>query len=97
QYIIGLSSHAAVTLLDEPIIGLDAAARTKLYETLLESHAAQPRLIMISTHHIEELQALFETLVVLKNGRLLLHEPMDKIRERGIWLAGGKNKVEEAA
>jgi len=97
QYIIGLSSHAAVTILDEPINGLDAAARKKLYETLLESHATQPRLIIISTHHIEELQALFETLVVLKNGRLLLHEPMDRIRKRGIWLAGEKNRVEDTA
>jgi len=95
QYIIGLSSQAAITIFDEPINGLDAAARKKLYETLLESHAEHPRLIMISTHHIEELQPLFETLIVLKNGKLHIHEPMDKIRERGIWLAGEKNKVGE--
>jgi ABC-2 type transport system ATP-binding protein len=96
QYMIGLSSHAAITILDEPINGLDAAMRKKLYETLLESHTDHPRLIMISTHHIEELQTLFETLVVLKNGKLLIHEPIDTIREGGVWLAGGKNKVEEA-
>jgi ABC-2 type transport system ATP-binding protein len=97
QFIIGLASQASITILDEPINGLDAAMRKKLYETLLDSHAEHPRLIMISTHHIEELQALFETLVVLKNGKLLIHEPMDTIRERGVWLAGAKNKVEETA
>lgn len=70
--------------------------RKKLYETLLESHAEHPRLIMISTHHIEEIQALFETLIVLNNGKLLLHKPMDQIREGGVWLAGEKNKVEKA-
>lgn len=96
QYIIGLSSHAAVTILDEPINGLDAAMRQKLYESLLESHAEHPRLIIISTHHIQELQPLFETLVVLKDGELLFHEPMDAIRERGVWLGGGKSQVEEA-
>lgn len=95
QYIIGLSSHAAITILDEPINGLDAAMRKKLYESLLESHAEHPRLIMISTHHIEELQTLLETLVVLKNGRLLMHKPMEEIRERGIWLTGGVKQVEE--
>lgn len=95
QYIIGLSSHAAFTILDEPINGLDAAMRKKLYESLLESHAEHPRLIMISTHHIEELQTLLETLVVLKNGRLLMHKPMEEIRERGIWLTGGVKQVEE--
>lgn len=97
QYIIGLSSYAAVTILDEPTNGLDAAMRKKLYKTLLESHAEHPRLIMISTHHIEELQALFETLVVLKNGKVLIYEPMDKIRERGVWLAGDISKVEDLA
>lgn len=95
RYIIGLSSHAAITILDEPINGLDAAMRKRLYETLLESHAEHPRLIMISTHYIEELQALFETLIVLKNGKLLINKPMDQIREEGVWLSGGKNKVEE--
>lgn len=95
QYIIVLSSHAAITILDEPINGLDAAMRKKLYESLLESHAEHPRLIMISTHHIEELQTLLETLVVLKNGRLLMHKPMEEIRERGIWLTGGVKQVEE--
>lgn len=95
QYIIGLASFAPITILDEPINGLDAAMRKKLYETVLESHAQHPRLILISTHHIQELQALFETMMVLKSGRLLLYESMDKIREGGIWLAGEKNKIEE--
>lgn len=96
QYVIGLSSQAAITILDEPINGLDAAMRKQLYSTLLESHAEHPRLIVISTHHIEELQTLFETLIVLKDGKLLLHKTMDQIRERGLWLMGSKSKVDEA-
>ncbi len=95
QYIIGLSSMAEVTVLDEPINGLDAGMRKKLYETLLESHADQPRLIMISTHHIEELQTLFETLAVMHHGRLLFYRPVEEVREKGIWLAGEKAKVEK--
>ncbi len=95
QDIIGLSSIAEVTVLDEPINGLDAWMRKKLYETLLDSHAEQPRLIMISTHHIEELQSLFETLAVLQRGRLLFYQPMEEVRERGVWLAGEKAKVEK--
>ena len=82
QFIIGLASQASITILDEPINGLDAGMRKKLYEVLLESHAAHPRLIMISTHHIEELQTLFESLVVIRNGKLMFYEPMDEIREK---------------
>lgn len=95
QYIIGLSSMAEITVLDEPINGLDAWMRKKLYETLLDSHADHPRLIMISTHHIEELQPLFETLAVLQRGRLFFYQPMEEVRERGIWLAGEKAKLEK--
>ncbi len=95
QYIIGFSSMGEITVLDEPINGLDAWMRKKLYETLLDSHADQPRLIMISTHHIEELQSLFETLAVLQRGRLLFYQPLEEVRERGIWLAGEKTKVEK--
>ncbi len=95
QYIIGLSSMADVTVFDEPINGLDAGMRKKLYETLLESHADNPRLIMISTHHIEELQSLFETLAVMHEGRLLFYQPTEDVREKGIWLAGERAKVEK--
>jgi ABC-2 type transport system ATP-binding protein len=95
QVIIGLASHAAVTILDEPINGLDAGMRKTLYEAVLDSHGEFPRLIMISTHHIEEFQALFESLVVLKDGKLLFHEPMDEIRTKGVWLAGNRNKLHE--
>ncbi len=95
QYIIGLSSMAEITVLDEPINGLDAWMRKKLYETLLDSHADQPRLIMISTHHIEELQPLFETLAVMQRGELLFYKSLEEVRVRGIWLAGEKAKVDK--
>ena len=96
QYIIGLASHAAITIFDEPINGLDAAMRKTLYDTLLENHADHPRLILISSHHIEEFQTLFEGLIVLKNGRVLIHEPMDRVRQRGFWVSGLKDRVESA-
>jgi len=95
QYIIGLSSMAEITVLDEPINGLDAWMRKKLYETLLDSHADLPRLIMISTHHIEELQPLFETLAVMQRGELLFYKSLEEVRVRGIWLAGEKAKVDK--
>lgn len=95
QYIIGLSSMADITMLDEPISGLDAGMRKLLYETMLESHADRPRLILVSTHHIEELQPLFETLAVLHHGRLLFYRPMEEVRERGVLLAGNRSRIEK--
>ncbi|QJD82807.1 ABC transporter ATP-binding protein [Cohnella herbarum] len=93
QFIIGLSSHADVTILDEPTNGLDAGIRRKLYEALRESHEDSPRLILISTHHIEEVQTLCESLIVMHKGKLLRHQQIDEFREQGIWLAGERSAV----
>ncbi|UNC92014.1 ATP-binding cassette domain-containing protein [Candidatus Contubernalis alkaliaceticus] len=95
QFIIGLSSHANITIFDEPISGLDAGIRKKLYKALLESHENHPRLILLSTHHIEEVQPLCESLIVLHNGKLLMHKEIEGMRERGIWLTGEKNTLEK--
>ncbi|GKU78915.1 ATP-binding cassette domain-containing protein [Paenibacillus sp. L3-i20] len=93
QFIVGLSSRASVTIFDEPTNGLDAAMRKQMYKSLRESHEEMPRLILISTHHIEEVQPLCESLIVMHEGKLLLHQPMDEVRENGIWLAGEKNTI----
>lgn len=93
QFIIGLSSHADLTILDEPTNGLDAGIRRKLYEALRESHELSPRLILISTHHIEEVQTLCESLIVMHKGKLLHHQPIEEFREQGIWLVGERSAV----
>lgn len=93
QLVIGLASQADITILDEPTNGLDAGMRKKFYELLLESYDAFPRLILVSTHHIEEIQPLLESIVVVHDGELLLHEPMEQVREKGIWLTGESKQV----
>lgn len=93
QLVIGLASQADVTILDEPTNGLDAAMRKKFYKLLLESYDAVPRLILVSTHQIEELQPLLDNIMVMHEGKLLIHEPMEHIRERGIWLTGESGQV----
>lgn len=95
QLVIGLASQADVTILDEPTNGLDAGMRKKFYELLLESYDDHPRLIILSTHHIEEMQALLESIIVIHEGRILLNERMDELRSRGIWLTGESKQVDK--
>ncbi|RXZ77819.1 ABC transporter ATP-binding protein [Paenibacillaceae bacterium] len=95
QLVIGLASQADITILDEPTNGLDAGLRKKFYELLLDSYDEFPRLILVSTHHIEEIQPLLESIVVVNDGKLLLHEPMEELRERGIWLTGESKQVDK--
>lgn len=94
QIMIGLASFADLTILDEPTNGLDAAIRKKFYKSLLESYEKKPRLILLSSHHIEEIQLYCESLIVIHKKQVLLHEPMECMREKGVWITGEKTKVE---
>ncbi|PYE48886.1 ABC transporter ATP-binding protein [Paenibacillus barcinonensis] len=96
QIMLGLCSHASVTIMDEPTNGLDAEKRKWFYEALLETYEENPRLILISTHHIEEVQPLCESLIVVNQGSISIHQPMEQVRERGVLLTGLIRDVEEA-
>lgn len=94
QFIMGLSSYADITILDEPTNGLDANMREIMYRVLLKSYQEQPRLIILSSHHVEEVQPICESLIVMDHGEIIMHESLEQLRERGVWLAGNKAVVE---
>lgn len=97
QIILGLSSRANITILDEPTNGLDAEKRKFFYRALLETYEDQPRLMLLSSHHIEEIQPLCESLIVLHGGNVLLHQSMEEMREKGILLTGDIGAIERVA
>ncbi|MBP3040338.1 ABC transporter ATP-binding protein [Bacillaceae bacterium Marseille-Q3522] len=93
QLIIGIASRAKVTIFDEPTNGLDAVIRKKFYQELLQNYEAEPRLIMISSHHINEVQPICESIAVVAEKKIKLYKPMEEIRERGVYLTGDRNAV----
>lgn len=85
---IGLASRAPVTIFDESYLGLDAPSRYAFYDALLADVLAHPRTVIVSTHLIEEVAALFENVLILDNGKLLLHENADTLRAAGSAVTG---------
>jgi ABC-2 type transport system ATP-binding protein len=77
---IGLAARAEVTLFDEPYAGLDAVARQVFYDRLLADYAEFPRTIVLSTHLIDEAAALFENVIVIDRGRVVLDAAADGLR-----------------
>lgn len=69
--IVGLASHAPVTLFDEPYVGLDAQTRRLFYRTLTDSVREDPRLVVISTHHLPDLERIVDRVLVLEKGRII--------------------------
>jgi ABC-2 type transport system ATP-binding protein len=94
---IGLAARAPLTIFDEVYLGMDAPTRYAFYDELLAEYAAHPRTILLSSHLVEEVERLFEDVVVIDRGRVLLAESADTMRARGFSLTGGKDAVERIA
>ena len=78
--VIGLAARAEVTLFDEPYAGLDPMTRELFYDRLLADYAEHPRTVLLSTHLIDEAAGLFERVVVLDRGRIVLNTAADDLR-----------------
>ena len=70
---IALASRAPITMMDEPVAGLDIVAREDFYRLLLDDYAETGRTFIISTHILEEAATVFERVLVLKDGKLIEH------------------------
>ena len=68
--ILALASRAPVTILDEPVAGLDVVAREDFYKLLLEDYTETGRTFIISTHIIEEAANVFEKVIIMKEGAI---------------------------
>lgn len=92
--IVGLASKAQITIFDEPYIGLDAAARKRFYNVLLEEYEKEPRMVIFSTHLIDEVSLLFEEVLILQEGKLILQEDAESLRNRTCIVSGTQEDVE---
>lgn len=89
--IIGLASRSKLTMFDEPTLGLDAAARDKFYNLLLQDYDNNPRTIIISTHLIDEVANLFEEIIILNDGKIMLKSEVNELKEKSYYLIGSDN------
>jgi ABC-2 type transport system ATP-binding protein len=94
---LGLAARAPLTIFDEVYLGMDAPTRYAFYDELLADYAEHPRTILLSSHLVEEVERLFEDVVVIDRGRVLLAESADEMRARGFSLTGTKDAVERIA
>ena len=77
-----------MTLFDEPYAGLDAVTRQIFYDRLLADYADFPRTVLLSTHLIDEAAALFENVVVIDRGRVVLDAAADGLRGMTTTVSG---------
>lgn len=95
--IVGLASRAELTFLDEPYAGLDAVARQRFYDLLLEDYVTHPRTVVLSTHLIDEAAGLLQRVLVIDQGHLVIDADADELRATATTYAGRASDVEAFA
>ncbi|MCI5943832.1 MAG: ABC transporter ATP-binding protein [Eubacterium sp.] len=81
QLILVMSRKAQLYLLDEPIAGVDPAARDFILDTILNNYNEEGTVI-ISTHLIADIEKILDEVVFIQKGRILKHEWVDDLREQ---------------
>lgn len=80
QLIAVMSRKAKLYLLDEPIGGVDPAARDYILNTIIGNYSENASVI-ISTHLISDIEQVLDEAVFLRDGNILMHKSVDQIRE----------------
>ena len=80
QLILAMSRKAKIYFLDEPIGGVDPAARDYILNTIIRNYS-EDALVVMSTHLIADIERVLDEVVFINRGNLVFHRGVDEIRE----------------
>ena len=80
QLILVMSRNASLYVLDEPIAGVDPAARDYILRTIINNYNPEAT-VLISTHLIEDVEQVLDEVIFMRYGQLVLYTSVDNIRE----------------
>jgi ABC-2 type transport system ATP-binding protein len=78
--ILTMSRNAKLYVLDEPIAGVDPAARDYVIRTIINNYNPEAT-VLISTHLISDIEQVLDEVVFLKDGKVVLQKTVDEIRD----------------
>ncbi len=94
--VLALASRAPITMMDEPVAGLDIAARDRFYKILLDDYQKTGRTFIISTHIIEEAAPIFEEIIFLDKGDLIASGNTEDFLAQFYYVNGREDQVQQA-
>lgn len=92
--IIGIASRCELTMFDEPTTGMDASVRKDFYRALLKDYLAYPRTVLISSHHLEEVEDLLEDVLLIDRGSKYFHLSIDEVKSYAVGITGKTEAVD---
>ena len=81
QLILVMSRKAQLYLLDEPIAGVDPAAREYILSTIINNYN-EDGTVVISTHLISDIERILDEVIFIRDGKVLRHEAVDEMKEK---------------
>ncbi len=78
--ILTMSRNARLYVLDEPIAGVDPAARDYVIQTIINNYNPEAS-VLISTHLISDIEQVLDDVIFIKDGNIVLHKSVDDIRQ----------------
>lgn len=86
--IIGLAGQTPITIYDEAYLGMDAAMRKLFISELLSDYMQRPKLILFSTHFVNEMEGIFSEAIIINKGQVMAHDDCDTLRSKGTAVTG---------
>ena len=77
-----LCRRAKLYILDEPLGGVDPAARSHILELIMENHE-EDSTVLISTHLISDVEYIFDRVLMINNGQVVIDAHVDEIKDKG--------------
>ena len=81
QLILVMSRDAKLFILDEPIAGVDPAARDYIIKTIITNYNENAT-VLLSTHIITDIENVLDEVIFLRNGQIVLHTTVEDVREQ---------------
>ena len=91
---MGLACRAPLTIFDEAYVGMDAPTREIFYQELLADQSEHPRTMILSTHLVSEMDYLFDEVLIMDKGTLVLQEEFETLQSRGASITGAAEEVD---
>ncbi|MGL5085219.1 MAG: ATP-binding cassette domain-containing protein [Clostridium sp.] len=95
KIIITLASGAQILLFDEPILGLDAGHRDLFYKELMANYIETPKTIILSTHIIEEVADILESVIIMKDNKIIENTEVEELLKNAYTVSGLDENIEK--
>jgi ABC-2 type transport system ATP-binding protein len=80
--VLALAREVPLVLLDEPLSGIDISSRAKIIRAIVGEYRTGEQTIVLSTHQVQESESIFEEVMFLRSGKIVLSDQAEHLRQQ---------------